>query len=130
MAYKALISGLSAGLVAVMMSGCSARPPAADEATISRSGGKGHDWKKVTEAEVAAEIDAHLIDATKDFVKLRKDGEIVFCKSIREIGSNIPTLKCLTQAQVRSQVEAMDNYREKMRAIGKCPMGPQGCRAN
>ncbi|HEU4779054.1 MAG TPA: hypothetical protein VFS58_04150 [Steroidobacteraceae bacterium] len=124
MAYKALVTGLAA----LMMVACSARPPAAGEATISRSGGKGHDWKTVTEAEVAAEIDARLIDATKDFVKLRKDGEIVFCKRVKEIGSNIPTLKCLTQAQVRTQVEEMDNYREKMRSVGKCPLGPQGCR--
>ena len=128
MAYKVLVSGLLAGLVALTMGACSARPPAADEATISRSGGKGHDWKTVTEAEVAAEIDARLVEATKDFVKLRKDGEIVFCKRVREIGSNIPTLKCLTQAQVRTQVEDMDKYREKMRTVGKCPLGPQGCR--
>lgn len=125
MAFKVLVTGL----VALVMVGCAARPPAADEATISRSGGKGHDWKTVTEAEVAAEIDAHLIDATKDFVKLRKDGEIVFCKRVKEIGSNIPTLKCLTQAQVRVQVEDMEKYREKMRSVGKCPLGPQGCRS-
>ncbi|HEU5135960.1 MAG TPA: hypothetical protein VFU13_12495 [Steroidobacteraceae bacterium] len=123
MAYKTLMMGV----VALMLAACAARPPAADEATISRPGGKGHDWKSVTEAEVAAEIDARLVEATKSFVKLRKDGEIVFCKRVREIGSNIPTLKCLTQAQVRTQVEDMDQYRERMRSAGKCPHGPQGC---
>ena len=46
-----------------------------------------------------------------------KDGEIVFCKRVREIGSNIPTLKCLTQAQVRTQVEEMENYRQKKKQI-------------
>ena len=125
MAYKASM----AIVVALLLTACSASPPAANEATISRSGGKGHDWKTVTEAEVAAEIDAHLIKPAKDFVKLRKDGEIVFCKRIREVGSNIPTLKCITQAQLRVQVEDMDQYRKGMRTIGKCPLGPMGCSA-
>jgi hypothetical protein len=123
MAYKAI----AASVVILMLAACGTQQPAADRATISRSGGKGHDWKNVTEAEVAAEIDAHLIDAAKAFVKLRKDGEIVFCKKIREVGSNIPTLKCITQAQLRTQVEDMDQYRARMRNVGKCPMGPQGC---
>lgn len=123
MAYKEI----TAGIVVVMLAACGTQQPAPDQATISRSGGKGHDWKNVTEAEVAAEIDAHLVDAAKDFVKLRKDGEIVFCKKVREIGSNIPTLKCITQAQLRAQVEDMDQYRDRMRNVGKCPMGPQGC---
>jgi type IV pilus biogenesis protein CpaD/CtpE len=124
-AYKASITIV----VALLLAACAARPPSGTEATISRSGGKGHDWKTVTEAEVAAEIDANLIKPAKDFVKLRKDGEIVFCKRVREVGSNIPTLKCITQAQLRVQVEDMDQYRKGMRTIGKCPLGPMGCSA-
>jgi hypothetical protein len=127
-AIKASVVSVLAGLAALSVAGCSSRPPAADEASISRSGGKGHDWKQVTEAELAAEIDPRLIEATKDFVKFRKDGEIVFCKRLKEIGSNLPTLKCLDQSQVRRQVEDMDTYRDKMRGGGKCPHGPQGCR--
>jgi len=117
-----------AGAVALLLlAACGTQQRAADQASISRPGGKGHDWKNVTEAEVAAEIDANLVAAGKDFLKLRKDGEIVFCKRVREIGSNIPTLKCITQAQLRVQVEDMNQYRDRMRNIGKCPHGPQGC---
>jgi len=123
MANKILI----AGLVALTLTACAGRQPAADEATISRAGGKGHDWKSVTEAEVAAELDATLVEASKTFVKLRKDGEIVFCKRLKQMGSNIPTLQCITQAQLRTQVEHMDQYRDRMRSTGKCPHGPQGC---
>jgi len=116
--------------LALMLVACGTTPPAANEATISRPGGKSHDWKAVTEAEVAAEIEAPLVEAAKDFVKLRKDGEIVFCKSVREIGSNIRTLKCITRSQLRVQVEDMDQKRDHMRnTMGKCPHGPQGCSA-
>jgi len=123
MAYRIWISITCLGLLAA----CTARPPAANEATISRPGGSAHDWKPVTEAEVAAEVDANLVDAARDFVKLRKDGEIVFCKRYKVIGSSIRTLQCITEAQLRTQVEEMNNYRDKMRSVGKCPLGPQGC---
>jgi len=127
MAYKALLTGT----LVLMLAACGTQPPAANEATISRSGGKGHDWKVVTEAEVAAEIDAPLVEAAKDFVKLRKDGEIVFCKNVKEIGTSIRRIKCITQAQLRAQVEDNDQYRDSMRnRAGKCPMGPQGCRSD
>ena len=124
MAYKKWILAACA----LVLTACTATPPAGNQATISRMGGKGHDWKPVTEAEVAAEVDANLIDAARPFVKLRKDGEIVFCKRYKVIGSSIPTIQCITQAQLRTQFEDMTNYREKMHTIGKCPMGPQGCR--
>ena len=123
MAYKLLLLGIAA----LALAACAGRPPAADEASISRPGGKGHDWKPVTEAEVAAELDANLVEAAKPFVKLRKDGEIVFCKRFKEMGSNIPAIRCITQAQLRTQVEDMEQYRDRMRNTGKCPHGPQGC---
>jgi len=126
MAYRTLMMLV----VALTLVACAGRQPAANEATISRAGGKGHDWKAVTEAEVAAELDATLIEAGKTFVKLRKDGEIVFCKRIKQMGSNIPTIQCITQAQLRTQAEDMEQYRDRMRSSGKCPHGPQGCLSN
>jgi type IV pilus biogenesis protein CpaD/CtpE len=117
-------------VMAVLLTACTAGPPAADQATISRSGGKAHDWQPVTEAELAAEVDAKLIEAARGFTKLRKDGEIIFCKRYKVISSTIPTIQCITQAQLRTQVEDMENYRDKMRVSGKCPLGPQGCSGN
>jgi hypothetical protein len=82
---------------------------------------KKHQWAVASEAEVAAELDAEFEKAAKGFVKLKKDGQLVFCKRYREVGSNIRTLKCITEAQLRTQVENMTRYRDNMRnRSGKC----------
>jgi hypothetical protein len=86
-------------------------------------------WSVATEAETAAALDARFQEAAKSYVKLKKDGVLMFCKKQREIGSNIPTIHCLTEAQLRERVERMEEYRSRQRDIGKCPHGPLGCRA-
>ena len=86
-------------------------------------------WSVATEAETAAALDAKFLEASKSYVKLKKDGVLMFCKKQREIGSNIPTIHCLTEAQLRERVERMEEYRSRQRDIGKCPHGPLGCQA-
>jgi hypothetical protein len=86
-------------------------------------------WSAATEAETAAALDARFQEAAKSYVKLKKDGVLMFCKKQREIGSNIPTIHCLTEAQLRERVERMEEYRSRQRWSGKCPHGPLGCQA-
>jgi hypothetical protein len=87
-------------------------------------------WDVATEKEVSAALDRAVIDATKGWVKLKKDGVLMFCKRHRQIGSNLPSITCLTEAEVRVQVQNMQKYRDDMRQrSGRCPMGP-GCRSD
>jgi hypothetical protein len=82
---------------------------------------KKHQWAMASEAEVADALDQEFEKAAKGFVKLKKDGVLMFCKKYREVGSNIPTLKCITEAQLRTQVQNMTKYRDDMRnRAGKC----------
>jgi hypothetical protein len=84
-------------------------------------------WDEATEPEVAAALDQALLDATKGWVKLKKDGVLMFCKRQRLIGSNLPTITCLTEEEVRQQVQNMTKYRDDMRnRSGRCPLG-SGC---
>jgi hypothetical protein len=87
-------------------------------------------WSAATEAETAAVLDAKFQEAAKSYVKLKKDGVLMFCKKQREIGSNIPTIHCLTEEQLRLRVERMEEYRNNQKWIGKCPRGPRGCQSN
>jgi type IV pilus biogenesis protein CpaD/CtpE len=96
----------------------SAEPPAREQAP---------QWTMATEAEVAAALDLEFEKAAKGFVKLKKNGVLMFCKRYRDIGSNIATIKCITEAQLRTQVENMTKYRDDMRnRAGKCTRGV-GC---
>ena len=87
-------------------------------------------WDVATETEVAAALDKAVEDATKGWVKLKKDGVLMFCKRQRLIGSNLPTITCLTETEVRLQVQNMQKYRDDMILRGgKCTLG-SGCRSD
>jgi type IV pilus biogenesis protein CpaD/CtpE len=103
---------------AMALSACAAKPEAQTPEPK---------WDVATEEEVAKALDLAVAKAAKDYVQLKKDGVLMFCKRSREIGSNIPTLKCLTEAQLRTQVQNMTKYRDDMRQrSGRCTIG-RGC---
>jgi uncharacterized lipoprotein YajG len=101
------------------------KDPAAREAAASQTAnGKKPVWSVPSEEEVAKSLEKKYLDATKDFVKLKKNDELMFCKRYREIGTSIAKINCLTAAQVRTQVDNMDQYRDDMRnRSGKCTLG-------
>jgi hypothetical protein len=126
-----LLSGALANLFLVAGCASTPQPPANASATPPVPGMTSdgrHLWESATEAEVAAALDKKFEEAAKSYVKLKKDGVVVFCKRYRVIGSNISTIQCITEAQLRNQVETMDDYRERQRAGGKCTLGV-GCGA-
>jgi len=97
--------------------------PAARQTAASQNGKKPV-WTVPTEAEVAAAVEKKYLDASKDWVKLKKNDELMFCKRYREIGTTIPKINCLTVSEVRTQVDNMQKYRDDMRNKGgKCTMG-------
>jgi hypothetical protein len=97
-----------------------ARAAAAPQA----ANGKKPTWSVPSEAEVATALEKKYLDATREFVKLKKNDELMFCKRYREIGSSIARINCLTVAEVRTQVDNMGQYRDDMRnRSGKCTLG-------
>jgi hypothetical protein len=92
--------------------------------SANASNGKKPVWSVPTEEELAAALEKKYLDATKDFVKLKKNDELMFCKRYREIGSSIARINCITTAEVRTQVDNMTQYRDDMRnKSGRCTMG-------
>jgi hypothetical protein len=86
-------------------------------------------WSRATEADVAAALDKKFHEAAKQFVQLKRNDQVMFCKRYRDIGSMIPTLHCITEAELRKQVEDSDQVREQMRhKMGKCDI-TVGCSA-
>ena len=111
---------LQAGLLISVLMLCACASSPADPKTSGR-------WTVATDQEVAARHDAKLFEAAKGLVWLKKDGELMFCKRYRDIGSNIPTTKCINEAQLRTRVENMTNYQDDMRnRAGKCARGRAG----
>lgn len=111
----------------LVMAGCASAPSPSPSPSPPEAK-KEPVWSVATEQETAAALDKKFEDAAKGYVKLKKDGVLMFCKRRKEIGSNLPTIQCLTEAQLRNQVETMDDYRERRRNAAKCTHGV-GCGA-
>jgi len=74
-----------------------------------------------TEADTAAGLEKKFQEAAKGYKIVQKDGKNMYCKRERVIGSTIPTLQCMSEAQLRNQVENTEELRKNMRrAPGGC----------
>jgi hypothetical protein len=59
---------------------------------------------------------------------VQKDGKTMYCKKERPVNSTIPRVQCITESQLRLQVEQMEQTRDRMRNSSRCTMGA-GCGA-
>ena len=114
---------------AVATSETAAEAPAADKP--APAGQTHYKWSKATEADVAAQLDKKFDEAAKSFVQLKRNDQLMFCKKYKEMGSTIRTLHCITEAELRKQVEDSDELRANMRnRMGRCTGGqPVACSA-
>ena len=131
------IPALTTLVCAALLCACAAQPPAPALASAPATteaapaerpppppGQKRYKWTKASEAEVAAALDKKFREAAKSYVQLKRDDQVMFCKKYREIGSTIRTLHCITEAELRRQVEDSDELRDQMRnKVGKCQAG-------
>ena len=132
------LTRLLAATAALALAACASAPPpatpapaepATDTAQTAPAGQKHYKWSKATEAEVAAALDKKFAEAAKAYVQLKRDDQVMFCKKYREIGSSIRTLHCITEAELRKQVEDSDEARDQMRRkMGRCDL-TSGCGA-
>lgn len=132
---RVLIPTLTTLVCTALLCACATPPPATpDGATTAAAtpaatpppppGQKRYKWTKATEAEVAAQLDKKFQEAAKYYVQVKRDDQLMFCKRYREMGSSIRTLHCITEAELRRQVEDSDQVRDQMRnRIGKCTLG-------
>ena len=126
----------------LLLAACASSPPpgpatAASPATAPTQenrpppppGQTRYKWTKASEADVAAGLDKKFQEAAKRFVQLKRNDQLMFCKRYKDLGSSIATLHCITEAELRKQVEDSDEVRQQMRnRVGKCDL-TSGCGA-
>ena len=129
------IPTLTVLVCAALLCACASQPPPAGARTSTASaapakkpppppGQKRYKWTKASEAEVAAQLDKKFHEAAKYYVQLKRNDQLMFCKRYREMGSTIRTLHCITEAELRQQVEDSDQMRDQIRnKVGKCQAG-------
>ena len=119
--------GLAAG--GALLSGCASAPttsaaPAAP-APAAAPAPETAPTAAAAEADTAAGLEKRFQEAARSYKVVQKDGKTMYCKRERLIGSTIPTLQCITEAQLRIQVENTDETRQRMRNHAGCSQA--GC---
>jgi hypothetical protein len=82
----------------------------------------------VAEADTASAMEKRFQEAARSYKTVQKDGKTLYCKRERVIGTTIATMNCITESQLRNQVENMEEYRSRARNAAKCTHGA-GCGA-
>jgi len=133
---KLRISSVVTGLCIALLAGCatpSSTPetpktaPAAAPAKVATAPAPAPSTGASTaEDEAAASLEKKFRDAARGYKVVQKDGQTLYCKREKLIGTTIPSMRCITEAQLRNEVETMDEVRNKMRSGAKCTLGP-GC---
>ena len=82
--------------------------------------------------DTAQRLEKLFHEAAKDYRLVQRDGRALYCKREKVIGTTIPVTQCLTETQLRLQVENMDELRDRMRTTNKCALlrtggGGRGC---
>jgi alpha/beta superfamily hydrolase len=135
MATQKWFSGFSFGVIALMLTACATQPaespaqsssnPAPPAAATSSPPAPN---SAAAENDTAAAMEKRFQDAARGYKVVQKDGKTLYCKREKQIGTTIPTMNCMTESQLRHQVETMEEYRNRARNSSRCTHGV-GCGA-
>jgi hypothetical protein len=131
MTFNKHLLSLAAGLCVTLLAACATPPPAVSTVpTVAPATALAPAVAQVdaakTETNTAEALEKKFREAAKGYKVVERNGKTLYCKREKVIGSTIPTLQCMTEAQLRLQVEQMDDLRERMRTGSKCTLG-RGC---
>jgi hypothetical protein len=125
MKFRNLI--LTAGLAASGLLGACASQPTTDAHPAPAAAAAPAPTAAAAEADTAAGMEKRFQEAARSYKIVQKDGKTMYCKREKVMGSTIPTLQCISEAQLRIQVENTDELRQRMRnKAGGCMQGCAG----
>jgi hypothetical protein len=133
MTVAKVLQTLSIGIGAAALAACASQP-AADAAPVkaptqaAAPASAPAAGAAVTEADTAGALEKRFQDAARSYKTVQKDGKTMYCKREKLIGTTIPTMNCISEAQLRNEVENMEEYRSRARNAAKCTHGV-GCGA-
>jgi len=120
----------SVGLMAACASSPADAPaspaPAPVTAAAPAAPGPAASAEAMPEADAATLAEKKFQEAARAYRKVEKEGKTMYCKKEKPINSTIPRLQCISESQLRLEVEQMDDLRDRMRNSSRCTHGA-GC---
>jgi hypothetical protein len=114
MVFRNFVVSLGLAACAALLSAC-ASEPATTSSTAPTAAPAPAAAPAKTEADTAEGLEKKFQDAARSYKVVQKDGKTMYCKREKVMGSTIPTLQCITEAQLRNQVETTDELKNRMR---------------
>jgi len=110
---KALLS-----LATMLLVACAAKPTALDPQVIEPD--------PTTEADENAQTasDRRFAEETRGYRLVERKGQKYYCRAERASGSNIKTMNCFTENELRVRLESAEAYRRRSKA--SCAPGCAG----
>lgn len=75
--------------------------------------------KEVTQSS----IDRKVADAKKEYMEVEKDGQTLYCKRERKIGTRLPQYLCMTEAELINRVRSNEDMVDRGRLPKPCTSG-------
>ncbi len=127
MTLTKMFLALTVGMGAALISACASQPgPGAQPAPPPPT--QQAPSSAAAEKDTASAMEKRFQDAARSYKVVERDGKTLYCKREKRIGTTIPTMNCMTEAELRLQVESMEDYRNRARNSARCTHGP-GCQA-
>jgi hypothetical protein len=125
-----LILALSIGIGAAALAACASQPASDSpvKAPTQAAPVSAAPNAAAAESDTATALEKRFQEAARSYKTVQKDGKTLYCKREKVIGSTIPTMNCITEAQLRNEVENMEEYRSRSRNSSRCTHGV-GCGA-
>ena len=125
MEFRSIVITLGLAAGTVLLGACASDPaPKATPAPAATAPAAAAATAATAEEVTAAGLEKRFQEVARSYKVVQKDGKTMYCKREKLISSTIPTLQCMTEAQLRAQVENMEELRQRMRNR------PGGCTAN
>lgn len=130
MEFRNIVITLGLAASSALIVGCASTPapkaaPSAAAAPAPAAAATPAASAAESEADTAAKLEKKFQEAARSYKVVQKDGKTMYCKREKQINSTIPTLNCITEAQLRIQVENTDEMRQRMR--NRASGCQQGC---
>ena len=135
MTFRNLFVSVALGASTVIIAACATEPKASQVAApavaatpaVAPVPAAAPNGAAAAETEAASAMEKKFRDAARSYKVVQRDGKTLYCKREKVIGSTIPTMQCLTEAQLRIQVENTEELKRRMNRGGGPCVQTGGC---
>jgi len=107
-------------LATIFLVACAAKTPAPDAKTIEPAAAPAAAGDSTQTA-----ADRRFAEETRGYKLVERNGQKYYCRSERASGSNIKTMNCFSESELRLRLETAEQYRRSSKASVCSPGDPR-----